>query len=304
VLLVGAGLFVRSLSRAKNVDLGVEPDRVVQIGIRWLASDAAPEDQRAHQATVFRQALERLRAQPDIEYSAIVVGTPFRSSFTVGLRVSGRDSIPDYPGGGPHISAITDQYFETAGLSLLEGRSFSAADRRGSEPVAIVDRAMARDLFPRGRSIGRCLYIDDQTPNPPCSRIIGIVQEAHRFGLREDAALQYYIPVGQEHGFGGSALMYRPGRSARMAVGARARDVLAMVVRQGTLVALAGLAIGTIIALAAGRFLNGVLFDTSARDPLVLGVAILTMFAAALLASLIPAWRAAHIDPVAALKVD
>ncbi len=218
VLLVGAGLFVRSFVAAETADLGVEPGRVLQVGARWVSSPGdsgleAMERRRARSERFYTAALERARTLPGVTHAAIAVGTPFGSSFQVKLRVPGLAELPRLPGGGPYIQAVSPGYFATVGLDLLRGRAFGPADRRGSEPVAIVNRTMARTLWPGEDPLGKCLRIGHEDA-PACSRVVGVVEDAHRFDLREKAAMQYYVPFGQEQGFGGAALLVRPAGEA------------------------------------------------------------------------------------------
>jgi len=93
------------------------------------------------------------------------------------------------------------------GIPVLRGRAFGTGDHRGSEPVALVSRTMARTLWPEGDAIGHCLLIG--RGDPPCARIVGIVGDVHRQGLHEKTSMQYYVPRGQERGFGGARLVVR-----------------------------------------------------------------------------------------------
>lgn len=231
LLLTAAGLFLRSLSNVMNLDLGLEADRALVVSLSWpqLPRSAATEVgdgsvgraadadhdpaavERQRRARFYETAVDELRAMPEVAYAALAVGTPFRSSFSVRLRVPGYDSIPELPGGGPYVSAVTGGYFEAVGTQLVRGRTFTSADRAGSEPVAILNETMARTLWPAGDALGECLHIGDESDGPrPCSRIVGVVRDARRFRLREDAAMQYYIPFGQEAGIGGTTLLVRP----------------------------------------------------------------------------------------------
>jgi predicted permease len=374
VLLVGAGLFLRSLDNALGLDLGLDAQQVQLVQIRWPASATTRESRRAY----FDRALERVRGLPYVENAAIVVGTPFLSSFSVDLRIPGRDSVPELAGGGPYIVAVTPGYFETAGTRLLRGREFQAGEGAGSEAVTIVNETMARTLWPAEDALEQCMYIGDE--DPPCARVVGVVEDARRFALREEPAMQYYIPLGQERGFGGSSLLVRPrgefqrhtaelraelqrldseggyahivplGQAldpqirpwrlgavlfgifgalalliagvglysviaygvsqrthelgVRMALGAQRANVWGMILRQGLLVALLGAALGCLIALGASALLESVLFEASPRDPVVFIAVLVTIFGAALLASLVPAARAMRVDPVVALRAE
>ncbi|HEX6199031.1 MAG TPA: ABC transporter permease, partial [Thermoanaerobaculia bacterium] len=190
VLLVGAGLFVRSFVEARTADLGVETERVIRVSASWPRAERrwtpdAFESDRARMGRYYDDALERARRVPGVAEAAIAVGTPFGSSFQVRTRVPGRDSLPQLPGGGPYIQAVTPGYFPTVGLELLAGRSFTAADRPGSERVAVVNRTMARALWPgQGPgedALGKCLLVRArEDEEPPCTRVVGVVEDAHR----------------------------------------------------------------------------------------------------------------------------
>ena len=213
LLLVGAGLFVRSLTSARSLPLGIEPDRVLTAAVRWPSLRGLPDSlraaERARRTAFDVEALQAARRMPGVEHAALVVGTPFQSIFTVRLRIPGRDSLPQIGTGGPYIAAVTDDYFATAGTRLLRGRAFTSADRAGSERVAIVNLTMANALWPAGDAIGQCLLIGAD-PAVPCARVVGVVEEARRMELRERPAMQYYVPFGQEQGIGGTKLFVRP----------------------------------------------------------------------------------------------
>jgi len=212
MLLVGAGLFLSSLRKVSDLRLGIEPDKVLTVSFDWPSLADLPAEakdrERLRRNLIYEGALARVRAMPDVEHAAVVVGTPFQSSMSIALRVPGRDTLPQLPGGGPYVRAISDDYFATAGTRLLRGRLFTSADVTAGERVAIVNETMARTLWPNRDPIGECLLMDTM----PCSRIVGVVEDARRFGLREDPAMQYYIPLGEERalGFGGRKMFVRP----------------------------------------------------------------------------------------------
>ena len=383
LLLIGAGLFVRSLLNVRSLDLGFQPDRVLSADFAWGSiGNVTPErlrQEKARRRAVLERAVERLRETVGVEQAAIAVGTPFGNSFSgVYLRAPGHDSISDVSGGGPYVSAVTSGYFETTGMRLLDGRAFTAADRAGSERVVIVNAPMAKVLWPGERAVGKCLQIFSDTL--PCARIVGVVAEARRFALREPSAMQYYVPFGQEIGIGGSVLFVRPSGDldafvpvlrrvlneidpniayvrigsmqnnidplvrpwrmgatlfgifgalalaiaaiglygviaymvaqrtqefgVRLALGATTRRILTLVLTRGMAVSVAGLVAGLVVALYAGRFLEPLLFETSGRDPVVLGGAMFVLLGVSMLACLLPARRATRVDPVIALRAE
>lgn len=218
VLLVGAGLFMRSLSNVRAIDLGVQTDRVIMLSPRWSAlSPAMSKEMRVAEANrregVIPQMLERMRALPEVESVSMTVGLPFNAAMSMGVRVPGLDSIPKTKGGSPTVSYITDDYFKTIGARILRGTAFTGADRKGGEPVAIVSETMAKTLWPNREAIGQCLYADSDSLTP-CSRIIGIATDAHRFELEEEPSMHYFIPWSSYKYPGATLLLVRPRKDA------------------------------------------------------------------------------------------
>lgn len=381
VLLVGAGLFVRSLWNVRALDLGLEPDRVLAVSIRWpsmgrITDPDARQRERARQSDFYLRATERIRQLPGVEHAALTIGMPFQSSFGVGLRVPGRDSLPRLPSGGPNISAVTAEYFATLGTRLLRGRVFTPQDQAGSERVAIVSDVMARTIWPGQDPLGECLLINDL----PCARIVGVVADARRFRLREDPHMHYYVPLGQETAIGGSTLLVRPAGNpeafagtarrallamdpelgyveaqslqqiidpqirpwklgasvfglagvlalvvaaiglysvlsylveqrtqeigVRIALGARVGNIVRLVLRDSLGMTLLGITIGAALALISGRFLQALLFEASPRDPAVFVTVAASLILVAVIASVLPAWRANRVDPMEALRAE
>ncbi|CAN5625175.1 ABC transporter permease [soil metagenome] len=201
VLLVGAGLFVRSLWNVSRLDLGIDTDRVLAV---W-ASHEGEQDRRE---AFLRQALDHMRAQPGVESAALALGTPLQGDFGVSVQLPGRDSLPQVPGGGPYVTAATPGYFETVGTHILRGRGFEQGEGATTQPVTVVNETMARALWPGEDALSKCLIIGGA--DAACALVVGIAQDAHRSGIREEPAMQFYIPFGQERGIGGTQIIVRP----------------------------------------------------------------------------------------------
>jgi hypothetical protein len=121
VLLIGAGLFVRSLMKVQALDLGIQTNRVLAASIYWPAASSPKEE-------LARQRWSRLRdsiaARPEFEGASLAIGTPFRSAMGVPVKVPGWDSLPQLGGGGPFVIAVGRDYFRTVGTRILRGRDF------------------------------------------------------------------------------------------------------------------------------------------------------------------------------------
>jgi predicted permease len=221
VLLVGAGLFVRSLWNVRTIDLGFDPDRVLSVQLTRQTLAAVPEGsardaERLRRRQFFPDVIDQVAGVPGVEHVAAAAGTPFGNRFTVQLRIPGLDTVPRLASGGPSVSAVSPGYFDTMGTRILRGRGFAPGEGRGTEPIAIVSDTMARTVWPDADAIGKCLHIGNPksfppTGMPPCSRVVGIAENTYRGRLREDPVMHYYIPLGQEIqvGFGGTELLVR-----------------------------------------------------------------------------------------------
>jgi predicted permease len=217
VLLVGAGLFLRSLANVNALDLGVDPHHVVTAEVTLPYASAA--DGSVRERALYRRLRDAVARVPGVERAAIAIGLPLDGgSFSAGVRLPGGDSLPMLPGGGPFVSSVDAGYFDAIGTRIVRGRAFSDADREGSEPVLVVNETMERALAPGGAALGRCVHVGDAAS--PCARIVGIAQDVHRVGLHEQPSLQYYIPLGQQSMFGGAKLVIRPAPGAPASVDA------------------------------------------------------------------------------------
>jgi predicted permease len=212
LLLVGAGLFVVSLTRVRTMDLGLQPDRVLMFSVQRPAvgtttDEAERQREQERRAAFYPMAIERLNQRPDVEAASLTIGLAFSSGFSEDIRVPGRDTIPQLKGGGPFLSAVTADYFKTVGTRIVRGRAFTPDDRAGSAPVAIVNETMAAALWPNEEAIGKCFSVGQ---SKVCADIVGVAANTHQFKLREEEAMSFYIPFGQEQGIGGTQLLVRP----------------------------------------------------------------------------------------------
>jgi predicted permease len=197
-LLVGAGLFVRSLRNAETLDYGLDLQHllIADLGVRSGAGRTfmlgGEEDP---QSALYLRLLRHIQANPAVASAAASVGTPYYSSYSINLRVSGRDSLPTVGSSVPTLNAVSVDYFATAGIPIVRGRRFTDADEvRGAPRVAVVGRTFARLVWPDRNPLGQCLFLGGA--DSACVQVIGVAGD-RRPGIREEPALAYYLPYGQ-----------------------------------------------------------------------------------------------------------
>ena len=369
LLLVGTGLFVRSLRNVHALDFGYDTPRLlfVSVEMRGMKIDSMAGVALRH------DLLDRARSLPGIREATLTVAVPFWMSWSNDLFTQAKDSIH----GDYLYNTVSPSYFATMGTRIIRGRGFTDADRDGSPGVLVISQSMARKVFSSSDALGRCIRVGADTV--PCSTVVGISADIVDRNLGDPARLQYYAPIAQTGNvgnglfirvngdatdmvatvrrelqrlmpgvsyvtvtpltkilepnvrswrlgatmfalFGGLALLlaavglysviaYNVTQRShelgvRIALGAQSRDVLRLVVGSGLRVALAGTVIGAMIALVAGRFVAPLLYHVSPKDPFVYATAALTLLAVAVVASVVPAHRAARVDPNVALRTD
>jgi predicted permease len=187
VLLVGAGLFVRSLRAASELDLGFDAGGVVVVDLQWNESLSSEE-----RHAIVEQALSGIRRLPAVQSAGLTWTVPFRSTFGMGQpRVPGMDSIPRHRSGGPYVNKVGSGYFDAMGLTILQGRGFEPTDDAERSPtVAVVSESMARAIWPNGDALGACMLVGDADDydgdEVPCTQIVGVVENHRRQDLVED----------------------------------------------------------------------------------------------------------------------
>ena len=192
VLLVGAGLFVRSLDVASRAPLGFQPNDLLHLGSNLRGAGYSATET----AALYQQIRERVQQLPGVTSAALVASVPFWSRFSTDLRIPGLDSLPRMAGGRPTYSAVSPDYFTTVGTRLLRGRDFTEADRQGSTLVAIVSETTARTLWPGGDALGQCVRLGF-ADSLPCTTVVGIAEDVRWDALREKPRLHVYAAFAQ-----------------------------------------------------------------------------------------------------------
>ncbi len=212
LLLVGAGLFVKSLMNARGFRLGYDADRVLVAGVqlRGLRLDSARAE------ALGAQLLRTAQTTPGISHAALAASVPFWSNEGRGLWVPGVDSVDTR--GRFILQIATPDYFATMGTRILRGRPFGDEDRRNAPRVVVVSEGMARALWPREEPLGQCLHVN--SPTAPCATVIGIAEEARVRRLMDAREFTYYLPATQFEGGLAETFLARTTGDAEAQVGA------------------------------------------------------------------------------------
>jgi predicted permease len=377
VLLVGAGLFVRSLLRILSEEAGFERDRVLVVATDPTA--AGYGDERL--TGFYDRLLERLRAVPGIEAASLSEYPPISDqdgAWTQSVEVDGVPLAPETTR-YVHFNAISPGYFRTLGMRVVAGRDFGVHDDGSATRVVAINESLARRFFAGQNPLGRRVTIGrnasrrnleivavvsdakyqrlQETPRSiaylPRAQLADLLEGENLFAeartagpaarlaetvRREVRALDPRVPVRVETvgdrirqslvrervtamlaGALGTAalglacaalyglLAYAVSRRTyeiglRLAIGASRSDVLWLVLRECLQLALIGTVAGLGAAIALGRYAQTMLHQVSPADPLSFAAAASVMFAVAALAGLVPARRAARVDPAVALR--
>lgn len=376
VLLIGAGLMVRSFAELTRVSPGFEADGV-------LTFTAAPPfgsyPQAVDRANFMSELRGRLEAIPGVEAVSTGFPLPLTGQFFNG-RYGTEEALTDPEAfGQAAYRAVSPRYFETMGTRLLAGRTFSEADNADSTAVVVVDEKLAEILWPDESAVGKRFLIRAVTQEPEWVEVIGVVEHQRAEDLGADGDETVYltdryvgsfgatwvVTAGGEPGalvgaireevtaldpeipvadvelmqsyvdramgptrfaltligvFGAIALVLASiglygvlsyvvrQRTAeigvRMAFGAESGSILRLVVGQGLGLAGAGILVGLLAAVPLTGFLESMLVGVAPTDPLTFVSISLVFVAVACLACWVPARRAAHVDPVTALREE
>ena len=195
VLLVGAGLMLRSFDRMRSVDLGFRPEHVLTARVAlWGEAYRQP----ATRAAFFRQLIERIEAQPGVQ-GAGSVGTVFLSATpnSTNFSIEGRPDFPPEEAVEVPVDAITPNYFRVMGVPLREGRFFEIRDADGAPPAVIINETMARRFWPNGSALGQRIKYGQLSSGAPWMTIVGVVGDTRRTGYDAVVRPETYLPHAQ-----------------------------------------------------------------------------------------------------------
>jgi predicted permease len=378
VLLLGAGLLVRSFNKLVAIDLGFNRENVLTARITLPRSTYSKDPQSI---AFQQQLLQRVKSLPGVESVGTINHTPLNGfSIVVFTGIEGHaqpiDRKKDLPIG---IGSISPDYFRTMKIPLLSGREYDERDGPDSPKVAIANEAFARKFFPNGDVLGKRVGFACTEAEGLCRTIVGVVGNIRQESLTDAAGAELYLPFSQmpmngmtllvrtasnplglapvvrnevwavdrnqpifdvktldqrvnDSIAGSRSLMLLLGSFAllalvlgavgiygivsysvtqrtheigiRMALGARAANVLGLIMKNGLALVLTGIGIGIAGAITLTRFLETLLFGVTPTDRVTFVVVSAVFFAIAMIASLIPAIRATRVDPLIALRYE
>jgi predicted permease len=372
MLLIAAGLMLRSFWKLQQVDAGFRPENVLtaRLSLNWSKYDEDGKVRRFGE-----ELIRKLEADPDVRSAALSFSVPlaqtqpFNRRFQIEGRPVERDARPSLD-----FRVVSPRYFETIGQRLVRGRAFEDRDEPRAQPVAVVNQAFARHYWGDADPIGqRVSFGDDEQP---WVTIVGVVGDVRQYGLDREPGLELYRPFAQNPGWGAVLVRTRVeptqlaslvGRAVheldpeqpvdrirtlaevrrdsvasprltamllgifalvallitaagiggvlalsvsqrtveigvRMAMGAERGAVMRMILGQGLGLVLAGLALGLLGATLLSRLIERLLFGVPPTDPLTYAAVAILLLAVAAAACLLPARRAASVDPLVALR--
>jgi putative ABC transport system permease protein len=200
VLLVGAGLLLRSLSNLMAVDPGFRAENVLvgRIALPWLDRPAVKNEDQARQ--FFARLAERVRTLPGVQRVGLSSSAPFSQGNRGRIfTIKGREPAKGEPSLVAEVRSVTPGYFAAVGTALRRGRVLDETDTQTSPPVVVVDETLARRFWPDGNAVGQQLRLGDDA-DAPWRAIVGVVASVKHGELGADAARYVYEPQAQRPG--------------------------------------------------------------------------------------------------------
>ncbi|HSK19738.1 MAG TPA: ABC transporter permease [Longimicrobiales bacterium] len=180
ILLMGAGLFVRSLGNVSDLRLGFDVDELAWVSLRNPSGAGAPER--------LEEVASRL-AGMGVSGTALARVPPMMGSSLMRVFLPGRDSLPAFdPAAYPAYNTVSPEFFAVAGMRMLEGRAFAEGER----DVVVVSETMARMFWPQESAVGKCIVLGE--PGAECQQVIGVAEDSRRRAIIEEPTLHYFLP--------------------------------------------------------------------------------------------------------------
>ena len=198
VLLVGAGLLIRSFLQVLDVKLGFQPERTAALRVDPDRRLPTQDEQNAY----FDDVLRRTRAVPGIEGAALTDALPLGRNRSWGVGAKGQVYAR---GQAPvaFVRIISDDYMKAMGIQVRSGRELSARDDASSEAVVVINDTMARRVWPGEDAVGKILRVDRER------RVVGVVADVRHLALEQGAGLEMYLPIRQTRDYSSVDLVVR-----------------------------------------------------------------------------------------------
>jgi putative ABC transport system permease protein len=224
VIVIGAGLMLQTLQRLQAVDPGFNPENVLTV--RMNLPDAKYENSQKQQAFI-RTLLERVSGLPGVTSAATTSFLPLSgSNFSISFKITHRPE-PE-PGKEPsaQLRFVSNGYFETMQIPVVQGRTFTPQDTATAPPVAIINESLARQFFPGEDPVGKVIDPGYQGRNDPNTlfQIVGVVRDIKHFNLRVEPRAEYYLPV-EQLAYSGLTLVVRTANDPASLSAALRREV-------------------------------------------------------------------------------
>jgi predicted permease len=197
VLLIGAGLLIRSFIRLQNVDPGFNTERLLTMNV--VMSQAKARD-LTNITNFYQQVIEQVQSLPGVEAASVATVAPIVSSGRRSPIVL--EDKPDPPPGVFQVAnnrVVSPDYFRTLGVPLLQGHLLSAQDHAQAPGVAVINQAMARHYWGEEDPVGKHFKIGARASNVPWLTVVGVVGDVRQAGLNSDSLPELYTPFTQEH---------------------------------------------------------------------------------------------------------
>jgi predicted permease len=215
VLLVGAGLFVRSLRNVRDIRLGYDVDPVLLIDLRMRGVKLDSVETIA----LRQRLLQAAKTIPGVENASLSSSVPFWSTWSVGLYVAGIDTVGRL--GQFDLNAVSPEYFATLGTRILRGRGIGDQDLEHAPRAMVVSQAMGKALWPGKDPVGQCIRVNADTM--PCTYVVGVAENIKAQSLSADSGYYYYLPAAQFSPQSGGLFVRTRGASTKVREAVRRR---------------------------------------------------------------------------------